>query len=229
MEIAMKILYPTSLAATIDAINDAFFFSRPIAAGQKREAARWIAGRVMQGGSYYGMPAPTKKDLTEEFRVFTGERITTRVGKAHILGEEACRVMILLGGRDRSVREAIEAATAVMVPRLQYDQRPGWYCCGKCSCAMWRHLAVGGLDKTERRLAAAVKALKANRDGQGKWKVFPFYYALLALCEIDLPAAVTEMRYASSACEKLLSRRTARDDKYTQRRRALAERVLARC
>lgn len=225
----MKTLYPTSLTATVDAVNDALFFDRPFPASQKRQAARWIATRVNEPGSYCGMPAPTKKDFTQEFRLFTGERITTRVGKAHILGEEACRAMILLGGRDRSVRQAIETATALLVPRLQYDRRPGWYCCGKCSCALWRHLAVGGLDKPQRRLAAAVKALKAYRDGKGRWKVFPFYYALLALAEIDLPAARTEMRYVAPTCEKLLSRRGTTKDKYTQRRRALAERVLAMC
>jgi len=115
-----------------------------------------------------------------------------------------------------------------MLGRLGKEIYPGTYCCGKCSCALWRHLSVGGLDKAERRLAAGVKTLKSRRDGNGRWKVFPFYYTLLALSEIDLPSAVSEMRYAAPSCERIL-KQSPKDGKYTQRRQLLAERVLAKC
>ena len=124
-------------------------------------------------------------------------------------------------------------ATASMMKRLVEHEatRPGQrgiYCCCRCSCALWRHLAAGGLEDAERRLAAGMKTLKAHRNGDGKWRTFPFYYTLLALTEVDLSAAAREMRYAAPQCEKLLKRR-ARDDEITHRRRVLAERVLVRC
>lgn len=102
------------------------------------------------------------------------------------------------------------------------------YCCRTCTPALWRHLAVGGLEDSERRLTAGMKALKSHRDSKGRWKGFPFYYTLLALSEIDLPPVIREMRYAAPACERVL-RRSPRDDKFASRRRLLAERILEKC
>ena len=224
----MKIIHTRSLAATVDAVNEAFFFGRPLSKSDRQQAAKWIAGRQGEAGSYAGMFAPTKKDFAEGLRLFTGELIKTRAGTAHIIGEEACRALILLNATGKDVADALSEATAGMLGRLRKEIRPGMYCCGKCSCALWRHLSVGGLDKAERRLAAGVKTLKSRRDGNGRWKVFPFYYTLLALSEIDLPSAVSEMRYAAPSCERVL-KQSPKDDGYAQRRRLLAERVLAKC
>ena len=163
-------------------------------------------------------------------RVFTGERIRSGAGTAHILGEEACRALILLSAPAAGVRKALADASAGMIHRLDSSPRnvkTGTYCCGTCSASLWRHLAVGGLENAERLLAAALKTLKANRDG-GRWGHFPFYYTLLALSEIPLRPAIEEMRYAAPSCERLLKRRP-KDDKYDSRRRDLAERILGKC
>jgi hypothetical protein len=93
---------------------------------------------------------------------------------------------------------------------------------------LWRHLAVGGLDNQEARLAEGLKALKSYRKQEGEWRRFPFYYTLLALSEIDSPLAVEEMRYAAGRCERYL-KRSSGNDIYTKRRRTLSERVLERC
>lgn len=144
------------------------------------------------------MFAPTGRDFREGVRVFTGERMRTRAGTAHVLGEEA---------RGYAV---------------------GRYCCGTCSAAFWRSLAVGGLEHAERRLARGMKELRGARLGDGKWRTFPFWYTLLALSEIALPAAVGEMRYAAPVCERYLARPGTRDA-FARRRRAVAERVLGKC
>jgi hypothetical protein len=155
---------------------------------------------------------------------------------AHVLGEEACRALILLDMPLASVRDALGRATAGMIERLRAAEqrernmgRPwlGQYCCAKCTAALWRHLAAGGLEDRERHLAAGVATLGACRDGVGRWCRFPFHYTLLALSEIELPAAVEEMRYAAPVLERSLRRPAA--DPYTARRRALAERVLGKC
>ena len=224
----MKILNTQSLAATLDAVNEVFFVGRPLTVSQKREALAWIAGRSGRTGSYANMPAPTKRDFAAGVRLFTGELVRTRAGTAHILGEEACRAMILLDPSGDVAGESLTQATAGMMHRLRGESRSGMYCCGKCSCALWRHLAVGGMHKPERLLRAGMNALKAHRDGKGRWNVFPFYYTLLALSEIDLPGAVKEIQYAASSLERVM-KRSVIGDKYNHRRRILAERVLARC
>jgi hypothetical protein len=69
--------------------------------------------------------------------------------------------------------------------------------------------------------------LKEHRDGNGRWRRFPFYYTLLALTEIPGPAAVREIRYAAPSLESMLSRR-GRRGRFDARRREVAERALAR-
>jgi len=217
-----------SLSAVVDAVNEAFFYGRALSHARRERMAKQIASRQGLPGSYAGMFAPAETDFKQGIRFFTGERIKTRAGTAHILGEEACRALILLDVNAASVRDALERATVGMVARLKAERRPGMYCCGKCSCAYWRHLSVGGLENSQRRLAEGMNALKSHRDGQGRWQTFPYYYTLLALSELDLPSAIKEMRYAAEGCEQYL-KRTPSDDKYAQRRQALAERVLAKC
>ena len=92
----MNLIDKTSLARTLDAISEHFFFERPIAAAARKKAAQWIVSRCGLNRSYAGMPAPTEKDFAEGARVFTGEQCTSGAGTAHILGEEACRALILL-------------------------------------------------------------------------------------------------------------------------------------
>ena len=225
----MKLIYPTSLAKTVDAINVAFFNNINLLKSVKAAAAKWLLSRQTLPGSYSGLPAPTKKDFTEGVKIFTGERLTTQASIAHILGQESCRAIILLNGKDKNIRNSLAKATEKMSARLSSPSEPlaGFYCCGTCSCAYWRHLAVGGFDHSEQRLTAAMKKLKQHRDKNGKWRRFPFYYTLLALTEIDLPNARAEMKYAAPNCEKIL-KRTNRDNKFDPRRKVIAERILAK-
>ena len=233
----MSLVNVESLAATVDAVNEAFFVGKPPSRAARAEAAKWIAGRQGLAGSYAGMFAPTAKDFAEGVRLFTGERFATRAGAAHVLGEEASRALLLLDAPLAGVRDALARATDGMLLRLRAAEqrernmgRPwlGQYCCGKCTAALWRHLAVGGLERAERHLAAGMRALELHRDGSGKWRRYPFHYTLLALSEIDARGAVTEMRYAAPILERLL-KRPQRDDRFERRRRVVAERVLARC
>ena len=223
----MSFVNRNSLALTLDAINEAFFYKRPLSKSIVGEAAQWIASRQGMPGSYAGMFAPTQKDFQNDLVLFTGEKVSTRVGKSHILGQESCRTLILLGVKLAKVTSALERATAGFMEwmKLYAEVEKGTYCCARCSCALWRHLSVGGLENGERILTAGMKTLESLRDGKGRWKRFPFYYTLLVLSDIELPAARREMRYAAPACERLL-RREMKKDRIGRRRRILAERIL---
>jgi len=225
----MKIVNPNSLAATLDAVNEVFFFGRSLSKSEREQISQWIASRQGRPGSYANMFAPAGNDIKEGVRLFTGERVRSGAAIRHILGEEACRTLILLDVSIVGVHNALKRATLGMMAALARSKRmPGMYCCGICSCSLWRHLAVGGLEDSERRLAAGMKALKLHRSGNGKWNRFPFYYTLLALSEIDLPSAIQEMRYASAICERYL-RRSPKDNKIAQRRQLLVERIPEKC
>ncbi len=222
----MDIVNYDSLAATLDTVNEAFFYAWSLTKHQREQAAKWIASRQGKPGSYASMFAPTDNDFKEGVRLFTGERVQSRAATGHILGEEACRALILLDVSSVNARDSLNRASLGMMSRLGPES--GTYCCGKCTAALWRHLAVGGLDNSERRLTAGLRVLKSHRDGSGRWSIFPFYYTLLVLSEIDAPLAIEEMRYASNVCQRYL-KRSSKNDRITQRRRILVERVLEKC
>jgi hypothetical protein len=228
---AMGLVRTSSLAATVDAIGEAVFFGKLPAKAERREAARWIASRQGLRGSYGGMFAPTEKDFAEGVRMFTGERIATGAGVGHILGEEACRALLVLDAGDATAADALKRATDGMLALLERHyaegRGSGTFCCGKCSVSLWRHLAAGGLNQRRRRLADGMARLNEHRDGKGRWRVFPFHYTVLALTEIG-PAARAELRYAAAMCERLAGRKGG-GDKYACRRRSVAERALALC
>jgi len=228
----MSVVHENSLAATLDALNEAFFYNRSVSEPERIQVAQWIAGRQGKPGAYANMFAPTITDFAEGVRLFTGERLHSRAGTAHILGEEACRALILLNIQDSDVRNALDRASRGIMGRLKVAEDKygfsGFYCCGTCTPSLWRHLAAGGLQDGESRLEAGMKVLKNHRDGKGKWRRFPFYYCLLAISELDLPSAIEEMRYVSPVCERYL-KRMQQEDGYTQRRQTLVERILAKC
>src|SRR6476469_8137708 len=72
---AKELVHPKSLGRTVDAINEAIFFDRPITVAERVRAARWIAGRRGLDGAYAGMFAPTPRDRRDGFGLFTGERL----------------------------------------------------------------------------------------------------------------------------------------------------------
>jgi len=228
----MSLIHENSLALTLDALNEAFFYKKSLSEPEKKQVAQWIAGRQGKPGAYANMFAPTASDFTGGVRLFTGERLNSRAATAHILGEEACRALILLGAQDSDVRSALDRASHGMMYRLKAAEDKygfsGFYCCGTCTSSLWRHLAAGGLQDSKSRLEAGMKVLKNHRDGKGKWLRFPFYYSLLATSELDLPSAIEEMRYVSPVCERYL-KSTHQEDVYTERRQILAEKVLEKC
>ena len=230
----MSLIHPNSLADTVNAVQHAHFFNQPPLAGERRAAAHWIAARQGMEGAYAAFPATTPRDRRLGGHVFTGERFTNAACR-HIFGEEACRALLLLEVKEKPVQAALDRAAERMLdilhgherqPVTRFGDSVGCYCCGRCSVSLWRHLTAGGLAQEERRLAAGVATLKRHRDGTGEWRVFPFAYTVLALLEIDLPAAREELRYAAPRCERMV-RQNRHRTVFEKRRLAVAERALA--
>jgi hypothetical protein len=222
----------TSLSQTVDAINAAHFDGHALGASERRQVAQWIAARQGLSGAYGGTFAGFPSERSEGIVLFTGERITSASAR-HILGEEASRALRLLRVRDRAVTRALEAADAGLMrclARAAEDprrQNPGLYCCGKCSVGLWRNLLSGGLNHREERLRHGALHLRSARDGEQGWRKFPFWYTVLALGEMDVDEARTELKYAAPALERTASRPVA-SAVYARRRHELAVRTLNR-
>jgi hypothetical protein len=110
-----------SLAATLDAVNEALFNGRALSRAEKEEAARWVASRQVKAGKQAGLFAPTEDDCQGGVRLFTGERLRTKLAARNILTVEAARALLLFDmGEDvleRSVSPAlVRSASARTLP-----------------------------------------------------------------------------------------------------------------
>jgi hypothetical protein len=170
------ILDPNSLMKTVDNINQRFLNNETISGEEGMEAARWIISRRGEKGSYRGMFAPTQSDFDQGIRVFTGERLVCASAR-HIMGQEAARATWLLGNQDSIVREAYDQATIWMHETTEFQQS-GTFCCGRCTLAFWRHFWVGNFNNKETQISKGLVAMKNLRLGDGKWRRFPFFYAI---------------------------------------------------
>lgn len=225
----MKILYKNSLAKTIDAVNEFLFFGKTIPRKEKIEVCDWIADRQGMQGSYASMFAPTDYDFNNGIRVFTGERVTSGAGTGHILGEETCRVLRLLKSPCKNVKDALRHASNSMRRRLMESgrfQKSAVFCCGLCTVSLWRNIAANGFILNRQYLKKSLKTFRKYRDGEGRWRSFPFYYTLLSLSEIGSRDAWSELRYAGLVIERLVTRQGS--CKYGKRRKVLMKRILER-
>jgi hypothetical protein len=127
-EWVMNLLDARSLGGTIDAVSDALFFGRRIPRNEADRVAVWLAGRQGLPRSYAGMFAPMPRDYAEGIRLFTGERISSGAATGHILGEEACRVLLLLDTDVGEARAALVRATHSMDDRLRESESAGGQC-----------------------------------------------------------------------------------------------------
>lgn len=219
-----------SLAATLDAVNEAGFHGRRIPRCEREAVAGWLATRCGQDGSYEKMPAPTARDFASAPRLFTGEPLTGRGGLACKLGNEGCRALIRLEVKTAAVTEARRLAAERMTARLDppASRRAGFYCCGSCTVALWRHLLAGGLDHQEERLANGMKLLRKARLDNGGWRFFPSWYTVWTLLETEDAATRNELEYAAPRLERYLTRPPRMAEPYATRRAEIARRGLAR-
>jgi hypothetical protein len=232
----MSLLNQKSLYLTLENINDAFFHGEKIARAERIILAEWISSRQGIKGSYAQMPAPTDSDFSG-ITVFTGEAVKSRAAIAHILGEEATRMLILLGVKNKNTTNSIRLSTEGMLERIKEAEndryRGGTYCCGICSVSYWRHLLAGGLRDQDKFLSLGLRALKDHRSQNSQWHRFPYYYTLLALDEmldkgIAVKQVLAEIKYASGKLEKTVRTKFSQRSKYVQRRLVLAERILSK-
>lgn len=121
----MELVNTRSLANTLNRVNEMLLFDKPLSRPQREKVSQWIASRQGLQGSYANMFAPTKRDLMEGIRVFTGEKITSGAALRHVLGEEACRVLIQLNVSKASVKDALKRASKGMISRLKQSER--WF------------------------------------------------------------------------------------------------------
>ena len=226
----MKYLDSSSLFQTVDNVSEALLFGLNIREKEKNEIADFIIHRQVKE-AYAGTFAPTEYDSNHQLILFTGEKIKTRAGRYHMIGEEASRILRKLNISEADVKNALQKADTGLrnkIEGLLHDNRYefGMYCCKSCSCALWINLSSGGLYDDSRMLEAGLRYLKRYRDNKGSWKGFPGNYVLYVLNEIDPDLAMEELKYAGLSVERRYNRKKAEETKYQMRRNFIYEQIL---
>ncbi len=230
----MSLIKPTSLAATLDAVGDAFFWKKPVASNARTQAATWIAERFGEPHAYADTFALFDDERKIGWKLFTGERVQSAAAR-HVAGEEACRALRLLKSADGQVKTALRSATRNLQKCLDQSEadtehrmggRPGVFCCGTCTVSVWRHILSGGFDRRPERLASGLAALKAARSKPNEgWRRFPFWYTVSALVEMNLDPARAELRHVAPRLERT-ARRRDNESAYEARQHELSRRAL---
>ena len=231
-----SLIHPDSLGDTLDSINLALFDGCALSTDERNGAALWLTDRQGLPGAYAGMFAPTEYDYAFGTQTFTGEAVRSAAATGHILGEEACGALYRLGVATPQTQAALKRARQGIFKRIEQSEAQGqWsgvYCCGTCTVALWRHLSASDEEEDHRRIENGLAELRHNRDGEGRWRRFPFYYTLYALADIDHPAVQGEIHYAMRVIERA-QRRLQKQAQQKQaaseqdrRRRMVLERIL---
>jgi hypothetical protein len=236
---AKQILTKTSLAETLWRLEETRLGFNTADKSDIETALEWIISRQAAEGAYIlrtgdALFAPTKSDL-KEYRLPTGERVPKSASNRHVLGEEALRTSIHWKRRSKpEVKRAIltferildanKTGTGEIVPSAR---ETGYFCCSQCNPAFLRSVNVVKSEGWEKTLETGMKRFKAARIDNGRWHRFHFFYTLLMLSELDIPAARRELKYARPAAEKLVSRYENKTDRTSKFRTYAIEAALS--
>lgn len=170
------------------------------------ETLSWIAKRQKDPGRYgLGFAAPTEMDYTSS-TLPTGEKLHSKAGTAHLLGEEALWALSKWHGPEApGIREGLIGilGRAKMSPSLSDIGR---YCCATCSLSLWRAIMGSGLKEGKAFVNRGLTTLNLNRDSKLGWRSFPFGYTVFALASLEHPLADNELKYAEGRIERALRR-----------------------
>lgn len=214
-----SVLVEDSLAETLWRLEEVRMGFAVVPRIEVNEALDWIQERQGMEGSYevkgHKFFAPAEKDK-EKVELITGEKFENTGGTDHMLGQEALRALMLWGrGEEIETKRALKTLYNLLDLDQDYGtpRENGYFCCAKCSVAMLKTVSVVKTESWEETLEKGVDKINQNRDGEGRWGKYPFYYTLLALSEIESDSAVDELRYAAENGETLLNRYEGKDDR----------------
>jgi len=214
----------TSLSGTIDAVSARLTCGAELSVAEREDLVAWLLGRQIRSGHGRGLLAPFPGELEAGVRLFTGERLRTRIATRNVLTLESARILSALAGEVPEVRNALARTSAAM--------RQACFAVSHCVIGECAHSSIAYMrDAASERSGCRRKwiedhshVIREHRDGAGRWKRFPFYYTLLALLEVGTPAANAELAYAHPACRRVFER--ASNDGYAARRKDVLRRAL---
>ncbi|MAT44336.1 MAG: hypothetical protein CL609_18545 [Anaerolineaceae bacterium] len=212
-----------SLADLVEHLNELEWRGELLLTHQRRQVVN-VLKQFHTGNSDYLGFCLSAADFTNGARLFTGERLHTQLGLNYVLGLEICRQLQRMDGFLVETREIIKDVNQRLLNLcfVKDDCLIGE--CAYSLVAFWRYLISANWLDGKERINHYVRLLKSQRDGNGRWNRFPFYYTLMVLFESDTPQADAELAYALPACQRSRNFITL-PEPYAQRRKELVDQV----
>jgi hypothetical protein len=206
----MNLVEEQSLYWTVINVARHLFFGGTLAPAECSELVAWILAHQNRrhGFSFY----PTAIEREQGIRLLSGERPQTMLAADSVVEMETLRLLALPQPDAPEVRP-LEQRADLRLSGVCYGRVCPVGECAHASISVLRYHAARGAERSAGVIAWGLEALWQARIGEGKWRHFPFYYALLWLT--DLPGGFDErvqadLSYAQEPCQRLLSRMQAR-------------------
>ncbi len=209
-----RIFNPESLAETLWNLERVRLSGEQIDPSETDEALDWIIKRQKDPGRYgLGFAAPMEADY-QTSTLPSGEKLHTRAGTAHLLGEEAFWALSKWRGPETpGVREGIIGILG-RSRRFPSMADKGRYCCATCSLSLWRAIVASEIDEGKAFVHRGLSTVSMNRDGKLGWRNFPFGYTVFALSSLEHPIADVELKYAEGRIVRALRRLRPENDPF---------------
>ncbi len=88
----LKIFNENSLIATVDNYETARFLGE-VDTGEYSNTVEWVSRRLGCRGGYKGSFAMTEEDWRNPFRLWSGEKLSTRAGRSHVIAQEVTKML----------------------------------------------------------------------------------------------------------------------------------------
>jgi hypothetical protein len=226
------VLVEASLYETLYRLQEAYYGLRPYTPGQIRNALDWIESRRKSDSSRLAFKrTDLDRERTGGYRKASGERVNVRYLKLPT-GEgtwnSAVQSIRLLLNWEAPSAEIVQRAKTSFLEVYPFPHAaPGRFCCGRCNAVYQPTLKLVDPERYVAQEEAFVDVLHRDRTEGARWKQHPFNYTILALHEIDTPAARDELRYVAHRVRpSLLKRYQGKSDRSSRFRSLAIEKAL---
>jgi hypothetical protein len=217
--ISEKSLYKTVTDAALFLFDGGIFSSL-----EKIQLVNWILGHQNREKKFIFYP--TAADQDAGVRLFSGEKIKAKFLADNTVELETLRLLALLRPEMPEVQQLFWDANQRLFP-ICFANGCTVGKCRHASIAVMRYLTASDFSGSADRLERTLGILKQHRDGDSKWKAFPFYFTLLWLTELPDDLSRDELQYARANCERILAKGLQGDDPSDALRKKILQKVVA--
>ncbi|MFW9924668.1 MAG: hypothetical protein ACFFDW_15405 [Candidatus Thorarchaeota archaeon] len=219
----MVVVIPQNTAIFLDELNEKLFYNKEIPEEEWNKLAEIIVTKLQRKGREKGCLALSAEEYFNGAQLFTGEKMNTKLAIKNILTLNA---LSILKSKQALSEDTIEAIS--IIEEWIVNSCFSKFCTvGECKHSTLGYLYYLANLTSEEKYDEFLAILKHHRDGTGRWKGFPYFYTLYILLLVNTSEALEELQYSASVIEKNY-KFISTDDKYSQRRKELLQRVMSK-